>query len=50
MLIVYNQTVKNVNDELFEVVMDCHEYRTLEYPNRVVQEKIFRDMLYMNNG
>ena len=47
MLIVYNQKIKKEDDKGYEIVMDCYEYRTLEYPNRIIQEKMFRDMLYL---
>lgn len=50
MLIVYNQNIKNIKHDQYEIFMDCYEYKTIEYPNRIIQEKIFRDMLYLNGG
>lgn len=46
MLIVYDKTIEQITDKWYEISMDCYEYSTQGNPNRDIQEKIFRDMLY----
>lgn len=46
MLVVYDKRISLVSENEYNLDVSCYEYRTYEYPNRVIQEKIFRNMLY----
>lgn len=49
MLIVYHKKIHTNDPEDYQVDLDCYEYITKEPPNRVMLEKIFRDMLYFRD-
>ena len=44
MLVAYEIDIQNGQN----IYLDCYRYNTYELPNRTIQEKIFRDMLYRN--
>lgn len=46
MLIVYDKNIEQLAENWYEISLDCYEYTTQGNPNRDIQEKIFRDMLY----
>lgn len=50
MLIVNDMNImqynRNNNRIDYEIYLDCYQYKTFELPNRSIQEKLFRDMLY----
>lgn len=46
MMVVYNMNILMIDNVNYEIDLECYEYKTYEFPNRSVQEKIFRDMLY----
>lgn len=48
MLIVDNMEIMQTNKNEYDINLDCYHYKTLELPSRSVQEKFFRDMLYIN--
>lgn len=45
MLVVYNQKISKKKSGTVEIVLDCFQYRTSEFPSRDIQEMRFRDML-----
>lgn len=51
MLVVNDMNVMQYNKNKrvdYEIYLDCYQYKTYELPNRSIQEKLFRDMLYID--
>lgn len=48
MLVADNMNIIRHSNTNYDIYLDCYEYKTFELPNRSVQEKLFRDMLYID--
>lgn len=48
MLITHDMNIIQHGKNEYEIAFDCYQYRTLEFPNKKIHEKMLRDMLYMD--